>query len=483
MSSGAGRAHAQVTPAPIGIFTGHTDIGTVLHPGFVQYDAARRTYTITGSGENVWFAADAFQFVWKKVEGDFTLTADISILGQGGDPHRKAMLMARQSLDPDSAYADVALHGVGLTSLQSREAKGEATHEVQANVSAPKRVRLLKWGDDLSLWIAGEDGRFQPSGAAMQVALRGAFYVGLGVCAHDKDAMETAVFSRVELKHVPAVTVFGPSESALETISVASTDRRVTYASSLPDLGSPIWTPDGASLVFRRHEGLGIVPVAGGAPKLIKTGFNGGNDFCHSISPDGRMLAFGHHSRFNRTDVYVVPIGGGRPRRVTRKSPSDSPSWSPDGKTLIFSRRMQDRVGIYTIPAAGGEEKLLVSTASGGFAEYSPDGRYIYFNSNVSGPMEVWRVGPDGSQPEQLTHDGAGNWCPHVSPDGRSLAFITTAQQDSFAAVPVALRVLTLADGQIRTLAKFLGGPTSIPSPCWSPDGKRIAFASLQGQR
>ena len=45
--------------------------------------------------------------------------------------------MIRQSLDADSAYVDVALHGDGLTSLQFREAKGAATHEVQANVSAP----------------------------------------------------------------------------------------------------------------------------------------------------------------------------------------------------------------------------------------------------------------------------------------------------------------------------------------------------------
>src|SRR5208283_717661 len=120
LMSASVRAPAQTAAEPIGLFAGHTEVGTVLHTGSVVYDAARRSYTITGSGENVWFTADAFQFVWKKVEGDFTLSADISILGQGGDPHKKAMLMARQSLDADSAYADVALHGVGLTSLQSR---------------------------------------------------------------------------------------------------------------------------------------------------------------------------------------------------------------------------------------------------------------------------------------------------------------------------------------------------------------------------
>jgi hypothetical protein len=69
-------------------------------------------------------ARDAFHFAWKKASGDLALAADVAFLGAGKDPHRKACLMIRQSLDADSAYVDVALHGDGLTSLQFREAKG-----------------------------------------------------------------------------------------------------------------------------------------------------------------------------------------------------------------------------------------------------------------------------------------------------------------------------------------------------------------------
>ena len=58
-----------------------------------------KTYTITGSGENMWSAADAFQFVWKKISGDVTLTADICFLTKTGNEHKKAVLMLRQSLD------------------------------------------------------------------------------------------------------------------------------------------------------------------------------------------------------------------------------------------------------------------------------------------------------------------------------------------------------------------------------------------------
>src|SRR5512140_1160748 len=113
-----------------GAFEGHADVGTVLHAGAAEYDAARRVYRVSGSGENMWAATDAFHYVWKRVTGDVTITADISILGTGGDAHRKAALMIRQSLDADSAYADAALHGSGLTSLQSRPEKGAVTYEV-----------------------------------------------------------------------------------------------------------------------------------------------------------------------------------------------------------------------------------------------------------------------------------------------------------------------------------------------------------------
>src|SRR5260370_18469553 len=109
--------------APGGVFESHSDVGAVLHPGSVEYDAAKRSYTIAGSGENMWLGSDAFQFVWKKMSGDLTLTADISFLGKGANEHPKAVLMIRQSLDADSPYPDAALHGTRFTSLQCPAAK------------------------------------------------------------------------------------------------------------------------------------------------------------------------------------------------------------------------------------------------------------------------------------------------------------------------------------------------------------------------
>ena len=145
----------------------------------------------------MWTVVDAFQFVWKKVSGDVTLTADISFLTKTGNEHKKAVLIFRQSLDADSVYADVALHASGLTSLQFRDEKGAVTREVQSNQSAPKRLRIAKRGDYVYMSLG--DSNVQVAGGWLRIPLQGPFYVGLGVCSHDKDVVEKAEFSNVEL--------------------------------------------------------------------------------------------------------------------------------------------------------------------------------------------------------------------------------------------------------------------------------------------
>ena len=74
----------QAGSGPVGMFEGHQDVGTVLHPGSTTYDAAKQTYTVTGSGENMWFGMDDFQFAWKKMSGDVAISADIAFVGERG---------------------------------------------------------------------------------------------------------------------------------------------------------------------------------------------------------------------------------------------------------------------------------------------------------------------------------------------------------------------------------------------------------------
>src|SRR5687767_9332146 len=182
----------------IGIFEQHTDVGGPKRAGSAEFNSTQRSYVVTGGGKNMWFTNDALHFVWKKVSGDVALAADIAFPAQGIDPHRKACLLIRQNLETDSAYADAALHGDGLTSLQYREANGAMTREIQANVSGPRRLRIEKRGKYVSMSIAKVGEALQPAGGSFRLELREPFFVGLGVCAHNDDALETAVFSNVE---------------------------------------------------------------------------------------------------------------------------------------------------------------------------------------------------------------------------------------------------------------------------------------------
>lgn len=466
-----------------GLFEDSRDIGAVKQTGSVVYDDAKKNYTVAGGGENMWAAKDGFHFVWRRINGDFSLAADIQILGAGGDPHRKAVLMIRQSLDADSAYADAALHGDGLTSLQYRETKGGPTREIQSNVKAPRRLQIEKRGEYVWMSVAGEGEPLQSAGGSFRIALTGNFYVGLGVCAHNDNAIEKAVFSNVELKQRPAPIL----ESTLETIAISSKDRKVIYVKRA-HFEAPNWSRDGKYFLFNQAWRIMKLPVTGGEPVALDTGFATRNNNDHGISFDGKWLAISDQSQEQRRSlIYVVPIEGGTPRRVTQLAPSYWHGWSPDGKTLVYCAERNGNFDVYAIPFEGGEEKRL-TTATGldDGPEYSPDGQYIYFNSVRTGRMQIWRMKPDGSEQTQITDDHYNNWFAHPSPDGKWLVFLSFEPnvEGHPANKDVMLRLLPLmppvGGGEIQVLAKLFGGQGTINVPSWSPDSKQLAFVSYR---
>jgi TolB protein len=479
------RLEAQSSQPSIGLFESHGDVGPVLHTGSVDYQSSHGTYTIAGSGENMWLSADAFQFVWKKASGDITLTADISFLGQGANPHRKAVLMIRQSLDADSSYADVALHGVGLTSLQFREERGAITHEVQSSISGPRRLRIEKRGEYFHMSL-GQGSELQFAAGSPRVPLQGEYYMGLGVCSHEKDIIEKVVFSNVDLSLAATASAEAAQlYSTIETVPIASGDRRVVYMAP-GRIEAPNWTRDGGSLIFNREGHLQRLPLSGGKPETIDTGFATRCNNDHGLSPDGTMLAISDQSQEpHQSLIYVLPLSGGAPRRVTENSPSYWHGWSPDGKTLAFAGQRKGDFDIYAIsadPAEGGKETRL-TTAKGldDGPDFSPDGRYIYFNSERTGNMQIWRMRADGSEQTQVTSEAFNNWFPHPSPDGKWLVFLSYDQ--SVSGHPpnkdVMLRLMSLDDDKkITVLSRLFGGQGTINVPSWSPDSQRIAFVS-----
>ena len=474
---------ARAATPSLGIFQDHQDIGTVLHPGSVEYSPDQQTYTISGSGANMWFGEDDFHYVWTKVSGDVSLTADIAFVGAAGNNHRKAVLMIRQSLDANSAAVDVARHGDGLTSLQYRDATGANTHEVESNISAPRTVRIEKRGDYFYAFVSGSDGKLQVAGASTRLALTGPFYIGIGVCAHDKDVVEKAVFSNVKLASLPPATGRPVLYSALETITVASTDRRVAYVAPV-HFEAPNWSRDGGFLLFNGDGKIRRLDVNGTEPATIATDPQNRCNNDHGISPDGQWLAISDSSGSNqKSSIYIVPIGGGTPRQVTQYSPSYWHGWSPDGKTLAYAGQRDSEFDIYTIPVTGGQETRL-TTAKGldDGPEYSPDGEYIYFNSERSGWMQIWRMKSDGSGQEEVLSDETNDWFPHISPDGKWMVFLS--YDKSVSGHPgekdVALNLMSMDDKKVHVLAKLFGGQGTINVPSWSPDSKKLAFVSYE---
>jgi TolB protein len=476
-------ALAESKPEPLGVFDDHIDVGTVLHAGSARFDRARGEYTVAGSGENMWFGVDDFHFVWKKVSGDVAISANIAFLGEKGNNHRKAVLMIRQSLGGNSPSIDIARHGDGLTSLQFRDASGANTREVQTNAVAPQRVRLEKHGDFFYAFVTGRDGQLHPAGASTKVALAGPFYVGIGVSAHDKDDVQTAVFSDVKVEELSPVDASkAVLYSTLETVPIASGDRRVAYVAQ-GHFEAPNWARDGEYFLFNQGGGIYRLDVNAKEPTRIDTGTQTNCNNDHGISPDAKMIAVSDSSKTGKSMVYTLPIAGGTSQQVTTNGPSYWHGWSPDGSTIAFTGQRGDNFDIYTIPVNGGEEKRL-TTAPGldDGPEYSPDGAWIYFNSERSGHMQIWRMHADGTNQEQVIMDETNDWFPHISPDGKWMVFLSYGK-DVTGHPPdkdVELNLMTMGDKSVRVLAKLFGGQGTINVPSWSPDSAKVAFVSYE---
>lgn len=476
-------AQAHAANGPLGLFTAQHDVGTVSPAGSAQYNAASEIYSITSSGDNTWFRSDDLHYVWKKTDGDVTLSARIAFVGTGGDPHRKAMLMIRQSLAADSPYVDVARHGDGLTSLQYRNAAGDVTREVRLNVSGPPLVRIAKRGDSFYVWYAEADGPWHFSGASMELPMHGSFYVGLAVCSHSKDREETARFSNVRLlnrKPTSEAPGEGTLYSTLEVVPVASTDRSVIYTMAAR-FEAPNWLRDNEGFLVNQDGRLEKIDAKGDSPVVIDTGRLDRINNDHVLSPDGMQVALSDSDDPGGSRIYLLQLSSGTVTLLTREAPSYAHGWSPDATRIAFCANRGENFDVYTISSAGGREiRLTTARELDDGPEYSPDGKYIYFSSERTGHVQIWRMLADGNGQEQVTRNATNDWFPHISPDGRWMVYLAYAS-DITGHPPdqnVTLRLMSLTTGRSTLLAKLLGGQGTINVPSWSPDSRQVAFVS-----
>ncbi|WP_031235356.1 TolB family protein [Asticcacaulis sp. AC402] len=471
----------------LGVFEKHVDVGATALPGQASFKEG--AYRLTASGANIWGAADAFLFAANTVLGDVVIAADIAFEGQGVDPHRKAGIMLRQTLDAGSPYIDIMVHGDGLVSLQYRETQGGETHQVVATRGGAKRVKLEYQNGYGWMSLSDADGEMRYVGGGVRLPLSGAYLAGLALSSHNNSVAETAVFSNVELSALPARATPTPqtkTESTLEVLDISSRNRTIVWHTK--DLiEAPNWSRDGTTLLFNAKGHLFTIPVSGGMPTQVNTGTLNRMNNDHGYSPDGKWIVVSDQTHpDNQSRIHILPAAGGEPRLITPNAPSYWHGWSPDGKTLAYIASRGGDYDVYTIPVEGGvETQLTTSPGLDDGSDYSPDGEWIYFNSVRSGNMKLWRMKPDGSGAQQLTfEEGTRDWFPHPSPDGKWIAFISfgtdVAVGDHPANKDVSLRLMPATGGAPVVLTRLFGGQGTINVPSWSPDSTQIAFVSYR---
>lgn len=346
---------------------------------------------------------------------------------------------------------------------------------------------------------------------------------------------------------------------------------------------NPVWSPDGRHIAFLRQTAdsseFYLVPVLGGAERKVATIFpyqvpSDGNssyfspdgkslaipdrtaaseplslyllsletgekrqltappagvgDYCPAFSPDGKWLAFTRSPRWSTDDLYVIPLTGGEPKRLTFDNlPINGLTWTPDSREIIFtSRRGGSTRHLWRVAAAGGtpervdtigndvlspalslqnnrlaytqalddiniwhleldaagkvkaQRELIASTFGDHAPDYSPDGKQIVFTSGRSGSNAIWVCESDGSKPRLLHSCGPYvTGTPRWSPDGKWIAF------DSRSCAPGAngnpdIYLLSANGGQPHRLTE---DPAEDVVPSWSRDGRWIYFGSNRG--
>jgi TolB protein len=383
----AGGAHAE----PVGMFTDVKDIGTVSRATEASFESGTGTYTIGASGDNIWAGRDAFGFAWKPTSGDASFAARIEIQGVSAQEHRKAGLMFRQSLEPDSPYVDVVVHGNGLTSLQFRTDAGGPTREIQCAKQAPNAVRLEKRGDYVLLQLADINGKFEPSGCAIKLAFRGVYYAGLAVCAHDNKAFETALFRHVSLGLLPKRSEM--RTSAIEIIPLGSLDRCVIYQTNAR-LESPSFTGAGNAVCFREDGHLLYYSLtANTEPRLVGAENADECDLAHPLTTSPFLVS--HEVKGKQAQIVRRDSRDGKPTRLTSDQYSNwMPRLSPNGESMVLISGItppadgKPAAGDYLLrelPIAGGEPRELARFYGGpgalGPAPWSTDGKQLIFVS------------------------------------------------------------------------------------------------------
>ncbi len=192
---------ASFAPARIGLFETGKDIGNPKLTGSSAYDPSTKTYTMKGGGYNIWFERDEFQYLFREMEGDFTVSADFEFAGKGQDAHRKVGWMVRESTDDNASHLSAVIHGDGLAVLQWRVKKGDKMRDPEDEIFAKEKtiqtIEISRTGNTYTMRGASKGKPLQLIGSHEMPNFGSKILVGLFICSHNPDVLEESRVSNV----------------------------------------------------------------------------------------------------------------------------------------------------------------------------------------------------------------------------------------------------------------------------------------------
>jgi Tol biopolymer transport system component/DNA-binding winged helix-turn-helix (wHTH) protein len=248
----------------------------------------------------------------------------------------------------------------------------------------------------------------------------------------------------------------------------------------------------GATWLARRTP-----PVERAAPAVVPLTRLAGSEAWPAFAPDGEQVAFAWSGeRYDNTDLYVTLVGATGVRRLTTDPADDyAPAWSPDGRRIAFLRKTGINARIHVMSALGGLDSRISEFPVGATPPYglttmqiawSPDGRYLAAGRDprASGDAAgIYLIPVEGGDARPITRPKPPtlHFSPIFSPDGRRVAFASCESPGINAATLLPQRC-TVASVEVNEQFAPVGPPTLTGQPsdsagmAWSRDGKSILF-------
>jgi len=247
--------------------------------------------------------------------------------------------------------------------------------------------------------------------------------------------------------------------------------------------GSPHFSPDGSWIAYSSSTLTGFPELrlvrADGSGDHALAWRNGGSGL--AWTPDGREIVFAELQVWRTFSIFgdlsAVDPASGRVRRLTRGVRASDPDVSPDGRTVVFARKLGDRSDLFTVGIDGRGLKRLTRSAEAvewSGPHFSPRGDAIVAARLLPGGwLDLVRVDPETGAVAQLTQDRAKDVEPTFTPDGETVVF--RSDRDGVSN----LYALRLADRSLRRVTNLESGAFE---PCVSPDGRTVAFSSYSSR-